>query len=453
MNNFNSQVRIRLGKDLNGNPVNMSGADFINTLEVHKDPSLCTNGAKPITLTADSYIARLPVSTVPSHPIYIHGGSNANGMLDGSPIFSGGATIGIGSLTTVVIGGAVRNICPVLDKSYNEVITPNNTNIVYAMFNTSAVEGDLPSDTNMQVSFCTVNSNGSYQPFELPVGDYYLEPNLVYNFGYARKYNLSGGDGGGASSMAGESSSEELMVTIGKALKDIPSYTKFTLSEDAQLSPTEGFKVDVNIKEDGTVLPTFVISGYSSGVVTPAGATLVTDRLNIRAKTGMGYLSNVYFLINGVKVDNDKVSITNNNGMFTLTFDNPAVGGQMSNVLSNEDVIEVAYVVPWEPKTVPPLNQFLIGYTVESNGTITTTITTSAHKVGRMSGKLSWYDSTDTFIEDMTFSNLSTGISQTVLVGTSIGTTINAGSNYVKVSVTTTYEDDTELTEHLTIFN
>jgi len=70
-----------------------------------------------------------------------------------------------------------------------------------------------------------------------------------------------------------------------------------------------------------------------------------------------------------------------------------------------------------------------------------------------MSGKLSWYDSTDTFIEDMTFSNLSTGISQTVLVGTSIGTTINAGSNYVKVSVTTTYEDDTELTEHLTIFN
>jgi len=70
-----------------------------------------------------------------------------------------------------------------------------------------------------------------------------------------------------------------------------------------------------------------------------------------------------------------------------------------------------------------------------------------------MSGKLSWYDSTDTFIEDMTFSNLSTGISQTVLVGTSTGTTINTASNYVKVSVTTTYEDDTELTEHLTIFN
>jgi len=453
MENFNSQVRIRLGKDINGNPVNMTGAEFINTLEVHKDPSLCTNGARPLTLTESAYTARLPVTTVPQHPIYTNGTSKAFGMLDGSPIFAEGATIGISYLERVIIGGEVRNICPVLDRNYNEVVTPSSTNVVYAMFSTNGNEGDFPTNANMQVSFCTVNANGSYQPYELVLGDYYLEPNLVYNFGYARKYNLSSGGTGATGSMTGESSSEELMIAIGRALVNLPSYTKFTLGEDTPLTDSEGFKVDINIKEDGSILPTFIISGHNSGTITPVGSTLVTDRLNIRAKTGMGYISSVYVLINGVKVDNDKVTIANNNGFITITFDNPATGGQMTNVLGEGDVIEVEYVVPWEPKIVPPLTKFVVSYFVENDGRVSVRITTAAESLGRMSGVIKWYDASDTFIEDLTFSNLSTGIEQTTLVGTSVGTTINNGSNYMKVTVTTTYEDDTELKENLTIFN
>ena len=453
MKNFNSQVKIRLGKDMNGNPVFMTGSQFINTLEVHKDPSLCTNGARPLTLTSSSFTAVLPVTTMPETPMYTNGTSSANGMLDGNPIFSEGATIGIGDLTPLVIGGEVRNICPVLDRSYNEVVTPSATNVVYAMFSTSGTEGDLPTDTNMQVSFCTVNSNGSYQPYELEAGDYYLEPNLLYSFGYARKYNLSSGSGGSSVSMTGESSHEEIMNAIGRSLVKLHSYAKITLGEDAPLSETEGFKVSVNIREDGTILPTFVISGYDSGIITPIGSTLVTDRLNISAKTGKGYVSGIFMYINGVKVDNDKVDVVNTNGLITVSFNNQSHGGQMTNVLSDTDVIELAYMVPWEPKVVPPLTKFLVNYIIEPDSRVSVRITTSAQNMGRISGTIKWFDSTDTFIEDMVFSNLPTGMEQTVLVGTSTGTTINAGSNYMKVSVTTTYEDDSELTEHLTIFN
>ena len=168
MLNFNNQVYLGTMNDPSGNPTTIIGADLLDSIEIHTPSVLGTFGARSITLVNDSTILSIDGSTLTQQPMY----DNSVSLLDlnGSLLLPTNVNLTISNTTVISVGNRDVNVVHIFKDGY-KVRTGTGEN-VFGVLVTSGANGDLPTSTNMGMTFVTL-VNGQLTEYMLPAGNIY----------------------------------------------------------------------------------------------------------------------------------------------------------------------------------------------------------------------------------------------------------------------------------------